>query len=206
MHTKIAPNNWLRINVGAVTHINLVVVYNRQEHAQRINGAVVSVINGKKKTKCGTILYNKYHWVYYVPCNGASGNVVEVLQPRRDYLQLAEVEVFGGPNAVSGMNILSYFKPTYQSSVGWGGKPSRAVDGNVDGHWGRRSVTHTAPGTDRGGRGNWWKVDLLGVYPVYLVIIHNRLESPARIDKAEVRLEMNHGCDPKRLFDKLILC
>lgn len=188
MHTGLAAGNWLRINVGATTYINLVVVYNRAEAPQRINGAVVSVINGKKKTKCGTILYNKYHFVYYVPCNGATGNTVEVMQPRKDYLQISEVEVFGGPNKVSGMNVLSYFKPTSQSSTGWGGVSSRAVDGNSDGRWGRGSVTHSAPGTERGGRVNWWKVDLLGVYPVYLVIIHNRIDNCCkdRIDKAEV--------------------
>ena len=188
MHTQNAANNWLRIDVGAVSHINLVVVYNRAEAAERINGAVVSVINGKKKTKCGTISYNKYHYVYYIACDGAAGNVVEVLQPRKDYLQISEVEVFGGPNSVSGLNILSYYKPTSQSSTGWGGVSSRAVDGDVDGRYDRGSVAHSAPGSEKGGRVNWWKVDLQGVYPVYLVIIHNRIDGCCkdRIHKAEV--------------------
>ena len=205
MHTKLAANNWLRVNVGASTYINLVVVYNRAEAAQRINGIVVSVMNGKKKTKCGTISYNKYHYVYYIACNGATGNVVELLQPRKDYLQISEVEVFGGPNKVSGMNILSYYKPTSQSSTGWGGVSSRAVDGRVDGRWGRGSVTHSAPGTQRGGRVNWWKVDLEGVYPVYLVIIHNRIDSCCRdrIDKAEVRGGDNYNQSSSQLISHL---
>ena len=188
MHTNNAPNNWLKIDVGASTHINLVVVYNRAESAERIDGLVISVINGKTKTKCGTISYNKYHLAYYISCNGATGNVVELLQPRKDFLQIAEVEVFGGPNAVSGLNLLSYFKPTSQSSTGWSGHSSRAVDGNFDGVWGRGSVTHSASGTQKG-KVNWWKVDLLGVYPVYMVIIHNRIDACCRdrIDKAEVR-------------------
>lgn len=40
-----------------------------------------------------------------------------------------------------------------------GGIASRAVDGNIDGTWGRKSVTHTKHGK---GHDNWWQVDLQG--------------------------------------------
>ena len=60
---------------------------------------------------------------------------MKVIQPS-NYLQLAEVQVFGGPKGVDGMGLLSYRMPTKQSSEGWGGKAERAVDGNTDGFWG----------------------------------------------------------------------
>src|SRR5688500_1782305 len=41
------------------------------------------------------------------------------------------------------------------SSVGWGGTPDRAVDGNTDGDFWHGSVFHDAYGTD-----GWWQVDL----------------------------------------------
>ena len=61
---------------------------------------------------------------------------MKIVQPS-NYLQLAEVEVFGGPQGVSGMGMLSYKMPTGASSVAHGGRPERAVDGNTDGWWGR---------------------------------------------------------------------
>ena len=94
-HTKLAKNNFLKVNIGTAAHINLVVVYNRRESPGRINGAIVSVINGKKKHKCGTINYNKWQLAYYFSCDGAKGNIVEVLLPTKGYLHIAEVEVYG---------------------------------------------------------------------------------------------------------------
>jgi hypothetical protein len=47
-------------------------------------------------------------------------------------------------------------KPTSQQSTGYGGDPSRAVDGNTSGVWANNSVTHTNLGHQP-----WWQVDLL---------------------------------------------
>ena len=47
-------------------------------------------------------------------------------------------------------------KPTTQSSIGFGGDPSRAVDGNTSGVWANNSVTHTNLDHQP-----WWQVDLL---------------------------------------------
>ena len=41
-----------------------------------------------------------------------------------------------------------------QSTTCYGGYASRAIDGNTDGTWGNKSVTHTCSGV------NWWMVDL----------------------------------------------
>mmetsp|Transcript_70239 Transcript_70239/g.132503 ORF Transcript_70239/g.132503 Transcript_70239/m.132503 type:complete len:260 (+) Transcript_70239:71-850(+) len=46
-------------------------------------------------------------------------------------------------------------KPTKQSSEGWGGRSSRAVDGNKRNDWGGRSCTHTHTQNNA-----WWEVDL----------------------------------------------
>src|SRR5262249_885473 len=50
---------------------------------------------------------------------------------------------------------LALGKPATQSSVGWGGVPERAVDGNTDGG-AEALITHTATNST----GNWWRVDL----------------------------------------------
>ena len=97
----------------------------------------------------------------------------------------------GGDSEISGLGLLSYRKPTKQSSVGWGGIPSRAVDGNIDGHYGHKSCMHSKHGK---GKNNWWQVDLQGRYPVYLVLLHNRWDCcQNRINGAEVYLD-NYKC------------
>ncbi|NRB82109.1 MAG: hypothetical protein HRU38_26235 [Saccharospirillaceae bacterium] len=61
--------------------------------------------------------------------------------------------------------------------------PARAVDGNVDGHYGSKTSTHS-----KTPKNNWWQVDLQGSYPIYLVIIYNRWDKccSSRINGAEV--------------------
>jgi hypothetical protein len=50
---------------------------------------------------------------------------------------------------------ISYSKLTRQSSTGYGGDSSRAVDGNNNGSWDNNSVTHTNNDLHA-----WWEVDL----------------------------------------------
>jgi|GEM_PF-6018302 len=60
----------------------------------------------------------------------------------------------------------------HASSTGWGGDPSRAVDGNTDGNYSNGSVTHThlAPTS-------WWWVHLpAGGQDVHSLKIHNRTD------------------------------
>lgn len=101
---------------------------------------------------------------------------------------MAEVQVYGGTGAIKGLGLLSYRKPTKQTSTAHGGVSGRAVDGNANGNWGRHSVTHTS-----GAKGkNDWQVDLGAVHPVYMVIIHNRKEVPTRINGAKVYVDAQY--------------
>ena len=132
--------------------------------------------------RCGTIRFNPKEYYYIVPCNGKIGNYVKVIQ-RYNWLHMAEVQVYGGSKGVSGLGILSDGKPTKASSVGWGGIPARAVDGNVDGIF-----NHHSSYCSKGNRNNWWQVDLQKNYPVYTVLVHNRVDKgvKSRIDGAQV--------------------
>lgn len=79
-------------------------------------------------------------------------------------LTLAEMQVFGPPNLAQG-------KPTEQSSDGWGGVSSRAVDGNTNGSYGGGSVTHTNVQAQP-----WWTVDLGAPHNVGVVELYNRTD------------------------------
>merc|ERR1711871_1488457 len=59
---------------------------------------------------------------------------------------------------------------TAQSSQGWGGKSSRAIDGSVNGKYPSGTCTHTQK------QKGWWKVDLGTKKHVTKVVIWNRTD------------------------------
>lgn len=63
-------------------------------------------------------------------------------------------------------------KRATQSSTGFAGFASRAVDGNTDGDFGNRSVSHTSP-TDAQPH---WEVDLAGTYAIERIVLWNRTD------------------------------
>ena len=181
-HSGKPNNNWWQVELYQDYRINLVIVYNRREAPNRIDGT--EVYAGKQK--CGTIFYNPKKTHYMIRCDGRTGDHVRIVN-KKHWLQLAEVQVFGGSKGVTGLRLISKGKPTKASSVGWGAVPGKAVDGNVDGVWGHKTSYCSA----KGKKDNWWQVDLEGNYPVYMVLVHNRVDKccSARINGAKVTLD-----------------
>lgn len=68
-----------------------------------------------------------------------------------------------------GSTNVAYGKSTLQSSTGWSGSSSRAVDGNVSGNYWHNSVTHTNLQSNP-----WWRVYLQEVYKIDSIFIYNR--------------------------------
>lgn len=183
-HTNRHAKEWWEVKFGSSYKINLVVVYLRHDCCQKqIDGAVVYA----GTTKCGMLYSRKKVYTAFVSCNGASAKYVRIMQTNSKHLMLAEVQVFGGPQAIEGLNLLSWNQKATQSSMGHGGVAMRAVDGYASGRWDRHSVTHSQFNRD-----NWWQVDLGGTYAIYLVLIHNRYESPARIFGTQVYIDMEY--------------
>jgi len=83
-----------------------------------------------------------------------------------DAVCTTEIEVAGDPDN------LALGKPASQSTVGFGGVPSRAVDGNTSGVYNLGSVTHTATGDPE----PWWEVDLLGSFELATITLWNRTD------------------------------
>ena len=73
-----------------------------------------------------------------------------------------------GGGGVGGTNGIRVCGPTRSSTVGWGGEPNRAIDGNTDGNWGGGSCTHTDSSPA------WWQVDLGGTAHVDHVSVYHR--------------------------------
>lgn len=74
-------------------------------------------------------------------------------------------------NCGGGTKNLALGKRTSQSSIDWGGAPSRAVDGNTSGVWNDGSITHTGHESFP-----WWKVDLGSAHRIDSVTLWNRTD------------------------------
>jgi putative heme-binding domain-containing protein len=99
---------------------------------------------------------------------GVRGRFVRIELPgKRRTLTLAEVQVFS-----DGVNIARGGKAS-QSSVGYGGVPERAIDGNTSGAYGDGGQTHTRENETN----PWWELDLGSSRPIDAVVIWNRSEN-----------------------------
>ena len=79
---------------------------------------------------------------------------------------------------------LALRKTAVQSSTGFNGVASRAVDGNYDGRYSSQSVTHT-----NNDKQAWWEVDLGHQSYISLISLYNRIDCcKERLTKFEVRL------------------
>jgi hypothetical protein len=86
------------------------------------------------------------------------------------WLQLAEVVVLR-----NGINI-AQDKPSNAKTVGFGGEPRRANDGNSDGNYNNNSVYHSGV-TDGRPRGpEYWEVDLGSEELIDRIIVYNRTD------------------------------
>ncbi|XP_035665405.1 uncharacterized protein LOC118408655 [Branchiostoma floridae] len=103
--------------------------------------------------------------------NGGEDDMTKEAEKRHD----VRTSDATGPNIASG-------RPAFQSSVGWGGNPARAVDGNRSPLWGHSSCTATKPENDP-----WWYVDLgRDVYVHHVAIVNRRDCCSERITPFEV--------------------
>jgi len=183
---------WWAVDLEEETFVNSIVIYNRIDAADatRLTGVTAVVSNDEPSDATDYALL-----ATYTECDSLEGDPEEVntlncgrntvwgsamarqmavgryvylyLPLLRDnaYLTLCEVEVFGYPK-------LSF--PTsdaFQSSVGWDGVASRALDENHSGTYNDDSCTHTQQQEEP-----WWGIDLGAVSEISTVVAYNRLD------------------------------
>lgn len=112
--------------------------------------------------------YDSLSVMHYKQCNGTQTG--DLVLTDRD--KLGAAALYGRRNG--GAENLAYGKAATQSSNYEIAVASRAVDGNIDGDYNHRSVSHT-----NGEASPWWQVDLGAVQPVGEVILHNRTDGSA---------------------------
>lgn len=109
-----------------------------------------------------------------------AGRFVRIEIPgKQKTLSLAEVQIFQGANN------LALKGTATQSSTAFDGPAKYAIDGNTDGKFDSKSVTHTDASDDP-----WWEVDLQSVQGVDRIVIWNRTDAGVEDRLADFRVAL----------------
>lgn len=125
------------------------------------------------KTKCATLKYKDGQAYYPVTCNGAKASKIRLQHTKQEYMNIAEVEVYGGQKAIKNVGLLSYRQNTEDSSRYAGSHPRKVVDGDVSGFWGHRKM-HVSKVRGTASTPQTLSVDISQTTNIYLVIVHIR--------------------------------
>jgi len=182
-HTNsVGKDAWWRLEFSNYnTHyVSKMKIWNRVDCcSERLNGVTVRVddqenILAELDTRKGNPIEIKVgEYVNFITIYG--GNSA---------LSLAEVEVFG---PISIKNIAREGSASQSDNADpEQGHAGVAIDGNTDGNWGGKSVTHTSTA----GKDAWWRLDFPNTYYVYTIRIWNRLDCCSeRLNGATVRVD-----------------
>ena len=179
-HTLSDAQAWWQVDLGQSGAIQTIELFNRTDCCvDRLANfyVFVSAVDMSARTLAQLIADPSVARVRVASLNGAAsvtlalasqGRFVKVQLEGSSYLTLAEVRVMG---AAPGLTNLAQGRPATASSLGWGGDPARAVDGNTDGLYANNSVTHTLSDAQA-----WWQVDLGQLRSVQTVQLFNRTD------------------------------
>ncbi len=175
-HTGDEQYPWWGADFGSAAKVSTVEVYNRTEsNAERLSDYWVMVSDRPFTAGLSPAAQAAQSWVssshqttqagspaaVTIP-GGKVGQYVRVQLAGTGSLALTEVKAFSAEN-------LAFGKTATQSSTEYGGAASRANDGNTNGIFASRSVSHT--GNDQYA---WWDTNLGTASNVSSVQIYNR--------------------------------
>merc|ERR1712226_674095 len=106
-----------------------------------------------------------------VDFEGAQGYTLRITPTFGNYklLSLAEVQVFGDLDLSKVIKNIAGTGTASQSSTAHGGGAERAIDGDINGYWNGKSVTHTNWESIP-----WWKLTLPEPAKIAQVVLYNR--------------------------------
>lgn len=110
-----------------------------------------------------------YHSLEIIRIENHSDQTFTVSYESADVSKSADLNLYGIDFA--NISNLAYLRETSQSSTGYGGESSRAVDGDTNGLFMENSVTHTNEQPNP-----WWQVKLDKTYNIGEVKVYNRTD------------------------------
>jgi len=185
-HTsKQGKDAWWRLDFSKTYYVSEIRIWNRVDCcSERLNGVTVRLDGGKKNILV-TLNIKKGNPIV-IKVNDALNRIT--INGGTSYLSLAEVEVFG--HAIADFETFTNIAVKGKASQcdNWAGNQGLAhlaIDGNTDGRWNSKSVTHTS----KVGEDAWWRLDFSKSYYVSKIRIWNRVDCCSeRLNGATVRL------------------
>jgi len=151
-HTqKDIENTWWRADLQGAHYIDQIELFNREDCcSKRLSDFLIYVgddedYNNNKVCGDGSLLSG----AGLFNCQ-LKGRFIHIVRPGGGILTLCEVKAYGAQREVHqeeiklAVNVLRVQGvEATQSTVGWGGVPERAIDGNTSGNYKDNSCTHT---------------------------------------------------------------
>uniref|UniRef100_A0A3B4ZBK6 Si:ch211-215k15.4 n=1 Tax=Stegastes partitus TaxID=144197 RepID=A0A3B4ZBK6_9TELE len=208
--TEEESDPWWRVDLGSVNSITAVIITNRNEQENLLNGAEIWI--GKSLdtdpnnnfVMCAVISHIPKGRAFYFSCSPAEGRYVTVLlRGSKKVLTLCEVEVFvanyGNDSSVSRPlpNVALQGEAAQSSTLSFAAA-SKAIDGRRNSFYSHGSCSHTAVGETN----PWWRLDLRQTFVIISIKVTNRGDCCAeRLDGAEILVGdslQNNGNDNPR--------
>jgi hypothetical protein len=180
-HTDDSANAWWEVDLGTTVSVGSILVWNRTDCCgSRLSDYWVFVSNipfastDTPATLQGRVdTYSSHQTVAPNPVStivipGAQGRYVRVQLTGTNYLALAEVQVYPVLQQDLALNQTATQSSTYEPGFT---NASNAVDGDTDGVFGDRSLSHTDDDVNA-----WWEVDLGASMQVGSVVVWNRTD------------------------------
>jgi beta-galactosidase len=181
-HTGEESNPWWQIDLGTISNINSITVWNRTDCCKaRLKDFYILLSESPfESNDLNQLINNPGIWVEFHPgypdpsvtlAINKKGRYVRIQLAGNGPLSLAEVIINGTPEGEPESENIAIGKHVEQSNLAYGGIPERAIDNNTDGSWISGSVTHTQIN-----RNSWWQADLGKSYNLNFIEIWNRTD------------------------------
>jgi len=180
-HTKSKGKAaYWRLDFSKSYYVSTIRIWNRIDCcSDRLNGVIVTNQDRKILGTLNTARGNPN----VLNVNGFIKQIVII--GGTSYVSLAEVEVFGHIEVAEGKNIAREGKASQVDNIHRKyGHAAAAIDGNTDGRWRGRSVTHTR----KIGKAAWWRLDFPKTYIVSKIRIWNNVDFPRRFNGVTVKI------------------
>ncbi|MCK5905794.1 MAG: discoidin domain-containing protein, partial [Gammaproteobacteria bacterium] len=178
-HTLKDQNSWWQVDLGQIYDLAEIDIWNRTNCCtSRLSDYYIFVSNtpftttNLQATRLQPGVTELFHsgpaGRQNISLLNRSGRYVRIQLSTSQYLSLAEVEVFGKPPQIIHENVALNGFAT-QSSTGWNAPAALVIDGNTNGNFAARSVSHTHLNSNA-----WWEIDLGAIHDLSDVAIWNR--------------------------------
>ena len=208
-HTARQTQPWWQLALAQRTNVTHIVLHNRTDCcASRLSDVHVFVSESPfgDQTLDELLQNNNIHHTNLAGAQAnqtrvsvnRTGRYVRVQLAGTDLLSLAEVQVFGEQNT-DPLSNLAAEGSAGQSSTSYGGVASRAIDGNTNGTYTSRSVTHTATQGQP-----WWQMELADRGAIEQVVLYNRTDSCCTSLLADVHVFVSDSPFGEQSLDELL--